>query len=432
MKVLLIVLDYLSFLPPAFLCFLPMRDMLRYSRLKTALIVGGAMLAAMLLLGWAQYRFGLESNAVLLPMLAVCLFVYHSCQRGTLWQSLTIVCSSVAFMFVLSNMAVCTGKLLFGAEAGASLHTALLQLSFHAVFSALLAIPYAKAGSYIVREMRQNSTWQMLLLFSVLVFVQNMLMLPIISGTIQSAAQEGHMLFLLGVNLCLFLLVHVIYYFIVSGIIAQKKIEARNQFLETQESQFAAQQRYMKQTEKARHDFRQSLRTLAELYDAGDYEAVGRYLHQFVDTMPASEVRFFCNDTALNALLNHYDHLARQERISFSAQVRLPETLPVSDVDLCGMVGNILENAVIACRNAAEKRIQLTVLTEDAAQLYIVAVNTFNGAVKQQDGRYLSTSRKGSGVGLSSVVSTAEAYGGVARFSHKGTEFYSNVAIPLG
>ena len=103
----------------------------------------------------------------------------------------------------------------------------------------------------------------------------------------------------------------------------------------------------------------------------------------------------------------------------------------MSDVDLCSMVGNILENAVTACRKAEEKRIQLTILTEEAAQLYIVAVNTFNGVVKQSGGRYLSTNRKGSGVGLSSVTSTAEAYGGVARFSHKGTEFYSNIAIPL-
>ena len=84
MRILAIVLDYLSFLPPALLCFLPMGDMLRYSRPRTALIVGGVMLAAMLLLGRLQYRFELESNAVLLPMLAVCLFVYHSCQRGTI------------------------------------------------------------------------------------------------------------------------------------------------------------------------------------------------------------------------------------------------------------------------------------------------------------------------------------------------------------
>lgn len=431
MRVLLIVLDYLSFLPPAFLCFLPMKDQLRFSACRIAATVGIAMLATMLVLGWVQYRFELEANAVLLPMLAVCLFAYQRSQRATLWQSLSVFCASLALMSILSNIAVCSGALLFTDDDDVILHTVLLQLGLNTAFSALLALPYAKAGSYIVNEMRQNRAWQMTLLFSIFVFAANMLLLPIENAVIGNTAQTVYMLLVLTAILFLFLLMYVIFYFTVSEIMTQEQAEARTRFWESQESQFAAQQRYMKETEKARHDFRQSIRTLAELYDAGDHEAVGRYLHQFVEAMPTSEVRFFCNDTALNALLNYYDHLTRQEQIGFSVQVRLPDALPVSDVDLCGMVGNILENAVTACRKAEEKRIQLTILTEEAAQLYIVAVNTFNGVVKQAEGRYLSTNRKGSGVGLSSVISTAEAYGGVAQFSHKGTEFYSNVAIPL-
>ena len=61
-----------------------MKDLLRYSRRRTAATVGGAMLCAMLALGWVQYRFELDSNLVLLPMLAVCFFAYHCCQKGTL------------------------------------------------------------------------------------------------------------------------------------------------------------------------------------------------------------------------------------------------------------------------------------------------------------------------------------------------------------
>ena len=430
MRVLTIVLDYLSFLSPAFLCFFPMKDILRYSRLKTALIVGGAMLATMLVLGWMQFRFDIDANIVLLPMLAVCFFAYRHCQKATLWQSLSILCASVALMSILSNEATCAAALLYtGSDVG--FNSVVLQVVFNTTFSALLAIPYARYGSAIVNEMRQDCVWQMLFLFSVFVFAANMLLLPIEYAVIANAALAVYMLLVLAAMLFLFLLMHVIFYFTVSEIMAQEKAEARTRFWESQESQFAAQQRYMKETEKARHDFRQSIRTLTELYDAGDHEAVGRYLHQFVDAMPVNEVRYFCNSTALNALLNYYDHLALQDHIDFSVQVRLPDALPVSDVDLCSMVGNILENAVTACRKAEEKRIQLTILTEEAAQLYIVAVNTFNGVVKQSGGRYLSTNRKGSGVGLSSVTSTAEAYGGVARFSHKGTEFYSNIAIPL-
>ena len=431
MRVLIIVLDYMSFLPPAFLCFLPMKDKLRYSVRRIVATVGTAMLCATLVLGWIQLSFNIESNFVLLPMLAVCFFTYKNCQKATLWQSLAIMCDSLALMSILSNMSTCSGLLLFRGNSGTGLYTPLLQLAFNTLFSAFLAFPYMKFGCYIVNEVPEDSVWQAMMLFSIIVFISNMLILPIEDALMSDNTDIIFMLLLLIAVLLLFLLMHVIFYFIVFGIISQKKIEARNRFLETQESQFISQQRYMKETEKSRHDFRQSIRTLAELYDAGSLEALGSYLHQFVSAMPENDVRYFCDNTALNALLNYYDHLAQQESIRFSVRVRLPRFYPVSDVDMCSMVGNILENAVSACLKADEKRIQLTILTEDAAQIYIVAVNTFNGIVRQSGGSYLSTDRKGSGIGISSVTSTAESYGGVARFSHHGTEFYSNVAIPL-
>ena len=87
------------------------------------------------------------------------------------------------------------------------------------------------------------------------------------------------------------------------------------------------------------------------------------------------------------------------------------------------MIGNILENAVIACQKAEERTIQLSVIAEDNAQLFIVVVNGFDGKVRMKDGRYLSTDRDGNGIGLSSVISTAESYGGVAQFSMRGTAF---------
>lgn len=432
MRVLSIVLDYLSFIPPAFLCFQPMKAQLRYGLRKTLAIVGGTMFCAMLLFGWVQFHFALDANLVLLPVLIVCFFAFKHCQKATLWQSLSVMCASLALMSMLSNIAICSGVLLFYGNDHIVLYMTLLQLGYNTLLSALLAYPYGRFGSFIVNEVRKDRIWKTMLLFSGIVFLYNMLLLAIEDSLTEDRTDMVFMLLVLLCSLSLFLLMHVIFYSTVIIIISQNKTAERNRFLETQESLFLSQQRYMKETEKSRHDFRQSIRILAELYDDGNEEALGRYLHQFVSSLPENDVRSFCDNIALNALLNYYDHLTQQEGIRFSVQVRLSESHPVSDVDLCSMVGNILENAVTACLKAEEKRIQLTILTEDAAQLYIVAVNTFNGVVKLSDGRYLSTDRRGSGIGISSVVSTAESYGGVALFSHSGTEFYSNVAIPIG
>lgn len=434
MNILSIVLEYLALFPPALLCFFPMKDQLRYSFGKTVLIVGGAMSVSAVICGFIQYRLQLPINDMIIPTFAVAFFTYCRCLRAPRCKLLAVFASSVALMSILANVALCLGVLLYGGGFVVQpvWQSSLFQLLLNAGFTALLAYPYVKYGSVIVNETHQSRIWYATLLFSVVVFLVNMLVLPVEDALAQDKGQLVTMLLVLTAILILWLLMQVLFYFIATGILAHARMEERNRMLEMQESQFASQQRYMKDMEKQRHDFRHSIRTLSELYEDGDHEALGEYLHQYVEAMPKSEVTDYCANTAVNALLNYYVHLAQQSQIDFKLQVRLPETIPVSDVDLCSMLGNILNNAVTACRKAEEKRIRLTLMTEDASQLYIVAVNTFNGTVRQKDGAYLSTDRKGSGIGLSSVISTAESYGGVAQFSHKGKEFYSNVAIPLG
>ena len=113
--------------------------------------------------------------------------------------------------------------------------------------------------------------------------------------------------------------------------------------------------------------------------------------------------------------------------------MELPEKLPISDVELCGIVGNMLDNAVNACAEIpeAERRIDLTISCPVETRFGIVAVNSFNGVVKQDGGRYLSTHRGGSGIGLSSIASIVERYDGVINFRHEGKEFFSGVMIPM-
>ena len=141
----------------------------------------------------------------------------------------------------------------------------------------------------------------------------------------------------------------------------------------------------------------------------------------------------YCENTAVNALLNHYGQQAREDNIALDWKIRLPGSLPVADIDLCSILGNILENAITACLEvpAAERRIQLSVTTLKNTQLCIVSTNSFSGRVKMQKEQYLSTRRDGNGIGLSSIQSAAEKYGGHARFTHTEEEFFCDVIIPL-
>ena len=71
------------------------------------------------------------------------------------------------------------------------------------------------------------------------------------------------------------ILLRIMFYFIVTELLNAAKERERVRLLEMQESYFIAQQRYMEASARARHDFRQTIRTLQELAQAKNFYLSG-------------------------------------------------------------------------------------------------------------------------------------------------------------
>jgi sensor histidine kinase regulating citrate/malate metabolism len=96
----------------------------------------------------------------------------------------------------------------------------------------------------------------------------------------------------------------------------------------------------------------------------------------------------YCDNTALNALLNYYAETAHQHKIRLRIVSELPEELPLTDVDLCNIVGNIFDNAITACLDIpeTERYISLSISCPNEVRFGIVASNSFNGKVRLESG----------------------------------------------
>ena len=55
-----------------------------------------------------------------------------------------------------------------------------------------------------------------------------------------------------------------------------------------------------------------------------------------------------CANAALDAIAGHYQRIAETQNTRISWRLDLPERLPLDEVDLCMMLGNLLENALHA------------------------------------------------------------------------------------
>lgn len=428
-----ILLSYLVFFPSTILCYFPMYGHLRYSLRRTVLMVSSALIGISLLSATAEYVFGLDENLVLVPLFLVFFFAYYHSLDVHISKALAVFCTSISLVSILTNLAICLVDL-GGRTADLELresYVSLLQFVLCTAALVPLGFLYRKYGKNLIDQTEESTAWYVIPLISAAFFAINMFLLPIEASLIVDRDLLLHVLLILVFLLILWLASQVVAYLIVSGISERYRTRERIRILELEEAQFAAQQQYMKASEKTRHDFRQSIRTLSGLYNEGNYPELGEYLRQYIGQMPTNEFARFCENSALNALLNYYAHITAANQIEFVLRVSLPEEIPVSDVDLCNIVGNILDNAVAACQKADEKKIQLSIIAEDGIQLYIVAVNSSDGKTRQKNGPLSSDSSRRQGIGLSSIRSIAEAYGGLAQFSVEDNRFYSNIAIPL-
>ncbi len=429
---ILTLLGFLVLVPGAALCLLPMKNQFRFSPGR---IVGGFAAAWLILCpacAYVAWRF-LPGPYMLLTAAAVLFPLYLFCLRTHISKALAVYLITAAFLLLLSNAAQGYDALR-NPGGGADIITKdfiLCQMLLSFLSAGILSMPLARFGPRLTDRLNLPAVWYATLPLSAIFCVISLVLRPrkyetlyvnkvFFAFWVSHAMMAAAMLTLL-----------IIFYCIVSSLLEAAETENQKRLLEMQKSQFLAQQRYMEATEKQRHDFRQSIRTMSALYDTGDYEGLGAYLHQYNASMPRAEMTSFCGDNALNALLNYYVHLASESGIEFDLRIGLPGALPISDVDVCGVVGNILENACTAAATAETPFIRLSILSEENGQLYIVTTNSFDGKVRKENGIYLSLDRKDAGMGLTSVRTTVERYGGIARFSHEGTEFHTDVMIPL-
>ncbi len=80
-----------------------------------------------------------------------------------------------------------------------------------------------------------------------------------------------------------------------------------------------------------------------------------------------------------------------------------------------------------------ERRFALTIRTMNQTTLYIVSSNAFDGRYRRRRGKYLSTrlDQGGSGIGLDSMQTVAERYGGSMSAYHQGNNFFVDIMMKV-
>ena len=181
-----------------------------------------------------------------------------------------------------------------------------------------------------------------------------------------------------------------------------------------------------------RHDYHNHIQTLLAL--AGDEEQTKAYLLKLNDDLTTVDTVIKTGNVMVDAMLNSKLSLIRSKAISVSAKAVVPPKMNISEIDLCAIIGNLLDNAMEACLGLAaeEERFIRVFIGVLKGQLYLSVSNSAGGDVRRSGKSYASTKAGGAhGFGLMRVDRIADKYGGYVNRQNEEGVFATEVMLKL-
>lgn len=216
------------------------------------------------------------------------------------------------------------------------------------------------------------------------------------------------------------------------GIVAVQRARHMSAQLQMQEDQYERMMGNIENTARLRHDWRHHLRVIDGFAGSGSLECIREYLQQMMPEYMAEAEAPVCENHTVDILLRYYRSIAAEFSVTMEISAKLPGHLNISDPDLGIVFGNILENAVQACKNQTSGQRSISVRTfMKESQLVLMVRNTYDNPVTQKDGKYVSTKHAGNGRGIESVRGAVERYHGILRIGNTPPYFDVHILMNL-
>lgn len=180
-----------------------------------------------------------------------------------------------------------------------------------------------------------------------------------------------------------------------------------------------------------RHDYHNHIQALKAFFDREQYAEARSYLNEIETELERVDSFVRSGNLMADAILNSKITHAVNKEIKVTCDATLSEELFLSDMDLCIILGNILDNAIESCEKIPVEnrflRIYMAIIKE---QLYISVQNSAPEILNFEERNYISTKRGNHGLGMKRVAAVVEKREGFLNLNNEPGIFGTEITIP--
>lgn len=225
-------------------------------------------------------------------------------------------------------------------------------------------------------------------------------------------------------------------FFIINMIIRQEKqraeVELINKLMRASYQQYDRMEESHQRLRHVYHDLRNHLLCLKYL---PTIEEMQTYISGLEEQVSEFETFRYTGNKALDIILSEKIHLCRVYGIDFDDQISINQLDFMSDVAICALFANSLDNAIEACQQMAqtdEKYIRMTCKVMNGFMV-LKLINSKAHEIKTVGDRLQTTkvNPEEHGIGLSSIKYIVDKYGGELVIDYSEKEFHLGIVIAV-
>ena len=187
-----------------------------------------------------------------------------------------------------------------------------------------------------------------------------------------------------------------------------------------------------------KHDVKNHLDVLQTLLEGNHTGQAVDYMRQITADLNKVHYTLSSGNTTVDCIVSNKQSMAENVGILTENIIYLPEEIPLSDVEICSLLGNLYDNAIEGCMRAESKRIWLY-MKPFHNMLSIKIVNTSDGVYKSNSENELLSTKAGKGnqngmehgIGLKRIREIVERHSGIMEILPEKEMFSVNILIPL-
>lgn len=233
------------------------------------------------------------------------------------------------------------------------------------------------------------------------------------------------------------MIINIIVYYLLENIIDATEIREKQARMEQQfafqEQKYEQASQSFKSISSVIHDTNKHLVYLNECVERHEFDEAKRYIGTAIEHIDKSYKRINTGFLPIDALVSNSLNIAETNNITFKSDIKIEkERICIERYDLCVALGNLLDNAVEACKkvsNPDDRIISVSIVTGDNSMVIHI-----ENSAERMIGSDFNTDKKDKllhGYGISNVKAISEKYGGVFTIERRESSCEATLIFPI-